>query len=55
MAASEQDVASGKVCVQEDVNADQQERVDATEPGPEHALPKTGNPGSRSLFRPADG
>lgn len=50
MAVSRQDAASGKVCVQEDVNADQQERVDAAEPGPEQALSKTGSPGSRSLF-----
>lgn len=50
MAVNRQDAASGKVCVQEDVNADQQERVDAAEPGPEQALSKTGSPGSRSLF-----
>lgn len=52
---SRQDAASGKVGVQEDVDADQQERVDAAEPGPEQALSDTGNPGSRSLFRPPDG
>lgn len=50
MTVSGQDVVSGEVCIQEDVNADQQERVDAAEPGPEHALAKTGNPGSRGLF-----
>lgn len=41
---------SGKVCIQKNVNADQQERIKTTEPGPEHTLSDTGNSGSWSLF-----
>lgn len=42
---------SGKVCIEKNVNADQQERISAAEPGPEHTLSHTGNSGSRSLVR----
>ena len=33
---------SGEVCIKEDVNAHQQERIHTTKPGPEHALSNTG-------------
>lgn len=41
---------SGKVCIEKNVNADQQERISTAEPGPEHALSDAGNSGSWSLL-----
>lgn len=41
---------SGKVCIEKNVNADQQERISTAEPGPEHTLSHTGNSGSWSLL-----
>lgn len=41
---------SGKVCVEKNVNADQQERIDTAEPGPEHTLSNTEDSGSWSPF-----
>lgn len=45
-------LCSGKVCVEKNVDADQQEGINAAEPGPEHALPDGGNPRSCCLLRP---
>lgn len=39
---------SGKVCIEKNVNADQEERVHTAEPGPEHALSDTEDSRSRA-------
>lgn len=41
---------SGKVGIQKNVDADQQEGIKTTEPGPEHTLSDSGNSGSWSLI-----
>lgn len=41
---------SGKVCIKENVNADQQDCIGTAESGPEHTLSNTENSGSWSFL-----